>query len=116
LPVCQTVGVPLVYDVHHHRCLPDGLSETVATARALATWKRQPLFHVSSPLTPWGHGNPRNHHDFIDIADVPESWCGMDITIDVEAKAKELAVLRLMAEVAGRGSAARQTKDGAAGD
>jgi UV DNA damage repair endonuclease len=40
----------------------------------------------------------------------------MDITIDVEAKAKELAVLRLMAEVAGRGSAARQTKDGAAGD
>lgn len=116
LPVCQAVGVPLVYDVHHHRCLPDGLSEAAATARALATWNREPLFHVSSPLRPWGHGNPRNHHDFIDIADVPESWRGMDITIDVEAKAKEVAVLRLMTEIAASGATARQTGAGAAGE
>ena len=25
-PLCRRAGVPLVYDVHHHRCLPDGLS------------------------------------------------------------------------------------------
>lgn len=106
LAVCQTAGIPLVYDVHHHRCLPDGLSEAAATAMALTTWNREPLFHVSSPLTPWGQGNPRNHHDFIDIADVPESWRGMDITIDVEAKAKELAVLQLMAAIAASSASA----------
>ena len=105
LPVCQTTRVPLVYDVHHHRCLPDGLSEAAATEAALGTWKREPLFHVSSPLSPWGRGTPRQHHDFVDIADVPESWRRMQITIDVEAKAKELAVLRLMAEVAAWASA-----------
>ncbi len=26
LPLCRTEGVPLVYDAHHHRCLPDNLS------------------------------------------------------------------------------------------
>jgi UV DNA damage endonuclease len=106
LPVCHAAGVPLVYDVHHHRCLPDGLCQAAATEAALGTWKREALFHVSSPLSPWGHGTPRHHHDFIDIADVPECWRRMKITIDVEAKAKELAVLRLMAEVAAWASTA----------
>ena len=26
LPVCRAEGLPLVYDVHHHRCNPDGMS------------------------------------------------------------------------------------------
>ncbi|MFO7896689.1 MAG: UV DNA damage repair endonuclease UvsE, partial [Candidatus Cloacimonadales bacterium] len=26
LPLCQKLQIPLVYDVHHHRCLPDELS------------------------------------------------------------------------------------------
>ena len=26
LPVCEKLSIPLVYDVHHHRCKPDGLS------------------------------------------------------------------------------------------
>ena len=31
--------------------------------------------------------------------DFPESWLKLDITLDVEAKAKELAVLKLMQEI-----------------
>ena len=34
LPVCTEMKVPLVYDVHHHRCLPDGLSVEAATEKA----------------------------------------------------------------------------------
>ena len=34
LPVCAAAGVPMVYDVHHHRCLPDGLTVAEATERA----------------------------------------------------------------------------------
>jgi len=97
LPLCQREQVPLVYDVHHHRCLPDGVSIEEASALAQATWPREPLFHISSPLEGWDGPAPRRHHDFIDPADVPTDWIGQAITVEVEAKAKEIAVLRLAA-------------------
>jgi UV DNA damage endonuclease len=95
LPVCGETGVPLVYDVHHHRCLPDGLSVAEATGRARATWRTEPLFHLSSPLEGWSGPKPERHHDYIDAADFPEEWLGWPLTVEVEAKAKELAVARL---------------------
>ena len=101
LTVCTATGVPLVYDVHHHRCLPDGMSLEEITQAAMSTWHREPLFHLSSPLNGWGTGPCRPHHDFIDPADFPNCWRNLDITVDVEAKAKELAVLKLKADLAG---------------
>ncbi len=95
LPLCRAEGLPLVYDVHHHRVHPDGMSIEEATAQALATWNREPLFHISSPLEGWNGPRPRRHHDFIDIADIPSCWRPLDITVEVEAKAKEVAVLAL---------------------
>jgi UV DNA damage endonuclease len=95
LPVCNQTGVPLVYDVHHHRCLPDGLSVDKATALALQTWQREPVFHLSSPINGW-NGNANNkHHDYIDPEDFPTCWMNLNITVEVEAKAKELAVLKI---------------------
>jgi hypothetical protein len=35
----------------------------------------------------------------VDVADVPASWLRMRVTVDVEAKAKERAVLALMARL-----------------
>ena len=95
LPLCEELGLPLVYDVHHHRCLGDGLDVEAATHHAVKTWDREPLFHVSSPREGWGADNPRPHSDFIDLLDFPSLWDGMTITVEVEAKAKELAVLSL---------------------
>jgi UV DNA damage endonuclease len=93
LPLCERLGLPLVYDVHHHRCKGDGLSVGEATARAAATWgAREPYFHISSPREGWKSGDPRPHADYIDPADVPREWLGMRVTVDVEAKAKERAV------------------------
>lgn len=103
LPVCEQLDIPLVYDVHHHRCNPDGFPVEEATRRALATWRRQgreAWFHISSPRTGWGEGNPKLHADYIDPGDFPDCWRELDVTIDVEAKAKELAVLRLMKDLA----------------
>lgn len=95
LPLCREIGIPLVYDVHHHRCLPDGLSIEEATDKSLTTWNREPLFHISSPLEGWQGPKPKRHHDFISIKDFPPCWEGRELTIEVEAKAKELAVLKL---------------------
>ena len=95
MPVCRQTGVPLVYDVHHHRCLPDGNRVEETTAAVLATWKREPLFHLSSPLNGWEKGPCQPHHDFIDPPDFPDCWRNLDLTVEVEAKAKEVAVLQL---------------------
>jgi len=94
--LCERTGVPLVYDVHHHRCLPDGLSVAEASELAFGTWgEREPYAHISSPRDGWESPNPRAHADYIDPADFPVFWLGRSITVDVEAKAKERAVLAL---------------------
>lgn len=96
LPVCRAEGIPLVFDVHHHRCNPDALSVGEATASAAQTWRgREPWMHLSSPAAGWSSSDPRSHADFIAPADVPREWLGSTATVDVEAKQKELAVLRL---------------------
>jgi UV DNA damage endonuclease len=95
-PLCSRLGVPLVYDVHHHRCRPDGLSVEDATELAASTWGgREQWCHISSPKDGWGAPNPRAHADYIDAADFPDAWRSRTLTIDVEAKAKERAVLAL---------------------
>jgi UV DNA damage endonuclease len=99
LPLCRAEGIPLVYDVHHHRCNPDELSEEEATEQALATWDREPLLHISSPLEGWRGPRPERHHDFIDVQDFPKCWQELNATVEVEAKAKELAVLKLRREL-----------------
>jgi UV DNA damage endonuclease len=109
LPVCRDTGVPLVYDVHHHRVLPDGLSVEEATRAALATWRREPLFHVSSPIEGWKGKDSNRHHDYITPADVPVCWLVLrrNLTVEVEAKAKEIAVLRLKRALERRGARIR---------
>lgn len=99
LPFCREHKLPLVYDVHHHRCLPDGLGVEEATRLALQTWDREPLFHLSSPKFGWRGSDPRPHHDYIDIKDVPACWRGLGLTVEVEAKAKELAIKKLRAQL-----------------
>jgi UV DNA damage endonuclease len=97
LPLCEQLELPLIYDVHHHRCNPDRLSIEQATELAAQTWRgREPWVHLSSPALGWKGSDPRPHADYIDPKDVPRSWLDRNVTIDVEAKAKELAVLRLL--------------------
>jgi UV DNA damage endonuclease len=82
--------------VHHHRCNADALDVDEATRRAAATWgAREPYFHVSSPRAGADGVDLRPHADYVDPGDVPELWQTMRLTVDVEAKAKERAVIAL---------------------
>lgn len=100
LPLCQELHIPLVYDAHHHRCLRDELSIEQASDLAYATWNREPLFHISSPMEGWSGPKTYRHHDFIDLNDFPRYWLHYSaLTVDIEAKAKEAAVLRIIEEL-----------------
>lgn len=106
LSFCERLSIPLVYDVHHHRCNPDGLSVEAATMLAGNIWQalgREQYCHLSSPRNGWQGGDPKPHADYIEPADFPACWLEREMTVDLEAKAKELAVVRLMAELKGDG-------------
>ena len=103
LPLAREFGVPLVYDAHHHRCNPDGLSVEEATERAAETWGgREPWAHIASPRDGWSAANPRPHAPRVAVEDFPESWLGRRMTVDVEAKDKELAVRALRGDLLAR--------------
>jgi UV DNA damage endonuclease len=100
MPVCAELNIPLVYDVHHHRCNPDNMSIAEATEQCLDSWQKsgrgEAYLHLSSPREGWAARNPKPHADMIDFDDFPQLWLDLNATIDIEAKAKEEAVLEIM--------------------
>jgi len=94
--LCLRSRVPLVYDVHHHRCNPDGLDVETATNLSTETWRgREPWMHLATARDGATAANPRPHADYIDPADFPGEWVNRTITVDVEAKAKDAAIVAL---------------------
>jgi UV DNA damage endonuclease len=83
------IGIPIVFDYHHHQFCTGGLTEEEALKLAATTWPDgiTQEVHYSEPK----EGNkPQAHADY--IKQLPETY-GLDIDIMVEAKAKELAIL-----------------------
>lgn len=86
--------VPITFDYFHHEFHLDGLLPSEAAHLAASTWKTHtPLFHYSESkyINENVNCNHRAHADYVfnKIDDF-----GMTLDIDLEAKAKELAVLR----------------------
>ena len=92
---CKT-NVPIVFDYHHHTFNTGDMSEYDALRLAMSTWPAgiRPVVHYSESKSLHESNssiNPRAHSDYIDnFIDTYD----LDIDIMVEAKAKELAVLR----------------------
>ena len=113
-------GLPLVLDTLHHRCCgPPEITLVNALASALATWPadRRPKIHVSSPRTavrrtmrdgrvrlqmplPNQHSDFIHPFEFIDLLRGAAAAGLRDFDIMLEAKAKDLALLRLREQVA----------------
>ena len=127
LELHERTGLKVVWDILHHHCNdPDGIPDREALERALATWPDgvTPKIHFSSPKTAmeerrkrvgrrversWVLPQLRAHADVIDpIAFehfLRETASGLDFDVMLEAKAKDLALLRLREQIAARGLA-----------
>ena len=116
----KRTGIRLVLDVLHHRCLnPSRLPTTEALALALGSWPRdeRPKIHFSSPRTELRRSVrqgalhlqlplPNQHSDFIHPFEFIDFMQGAreaglpPFDIMLEAKAKELALVRLRQQLA----------------
>lgn len=95
--VYSVVGIPIVFDYHHHQFCTGGLSEQQALELAMSTWPSHivPTVHYSESREVHDNsGDPTPAHSFI-IHDTPDTY-GHHIDIMVEAKGKELAILPFM--------------------
>ena len=96
--VYKRIGVPIVFDYHHHKFCDGGLGEQEALELAISTWPEgiTPATHYSeSRREEQGDDTIRvqAHSDY--IYDKIDTY-GNDIDIMVEAKRKELAVQRYL--------------------
>lgn len=105
LKLCQQLGVPMVLDVHHHRCQheeSDNLAELLP--QIVQTWANTdlvPKVHMSSPK---GAKDFRSHADNIKLEDLLPflnlmGELNQDVDIMLEAKHKDEAVFQLMKEL-----------------
>jgi UV DNA damage endonuclease len=125
LGLAERIGRPVVWDILHHHCNdPDRIPDAEALALAAATWPEgvTPKVHFSSPRTAVQERTRRvgrrverslalpplrAHADMVDpitfehfLTDVV---AGRDVDVMLEAKAKDLALLRLREQLAARG-------------
>lgn len=89
------IKTPITFDYFHHQFHTDGLSTQHAAELAAGTWPEHitPLFHYSESknVNEKVKGNPRAHADYVFS---PIDDFGLQIDVDLEAKAKELALFK----------------------
>lgn len=87
--------IPITFDYFHHEFHPDGLTANEAAHLARTSWEGSitPLFHYSESknLNENVNGNPRAHADYV-FSRIDDF--GLTLDIDLEAKAKELALFK----------------------
>jgi UV DNA damage endonuclease len=86
------IGIPIVFDQHHFNYGPQDQTMEEALKLAHSTWTTRPLTHMSSS---------KQIEDFKGIATAHADYIyeeiktfGLDFDVEIEAKAKDLAVLK----------------------
>lgn len=90
----ERIGIPIVFDYHHHKFCTGDLSEEEALKLAASTWGDiKPVVHYSESKSLHENNEslkPQAHSDY--ISDYIDTY-GIDVDIMIEAKAKELTLL-----------------------
>ncbi|GIQ79603.1 UV-endonuclease UvdE [Kipferlia bialata] len=100
----KPTGIPIVFDYHHHWCNPGDQTEEDALKLAAKTWvdsgARQ-LCHMSSSKLKYEDETATSHRNHSDYLYSRVDPYGLDIDVEIEAKAKEKAYMRYMEEFEG---------------
>lgn len=93
--VYQDLGVPIVFDIHHHNFNTGGMSHNEAMKLAISSWPKniRPVVHYSESKSIHENNSKiklQAHSDF--ISDFIQTYDN-DVDVMIEAKAKELALL-----------------------
>lgn len=94
--IYKRISIPIVFDQHHFKygTQEQNIEESLKTA--LSTWKTKPLTHISSSkCIEDSNSTPTAHADF--IYDEILTF-NMEFDIEIEAKKKDLALLRYRKE------------------
>ena len=104
LYLCEKLGIPLVFDYHHHLAHHQNPNWEVHWVRILNTWSHSPLpikMHISSPKSKDAF---RHHSDYVDVDmfftflnEIKGSTSQIDCMI--EAKKKDAALFTLIEEI-----------------
>jgi len=94
----ERIGIPIVFDYHHHKFCTGDLTEQEALELAMSTWPDDivPVVHYSESRSKEQLDEtirPQAHSDL--IKQLPNTY-GNDVDIMVEAKHKELAIQGFM--------------------
>lgn len=90
--VYKQIGIPIVFDQHHYNYGDKEQTMKEALELAISTWKTKALTHMSSPKTIEDpKGLVTAHADY--IYERIETF-GLDFDCEIEAKAKDLAVIK----------------------
>jgi len=93
--VYQDIGIPIVFDIHHHNFNTGGMDHSEAMKLACSTWPKgiRPIVHYSESKALHENNNKiklQAHSDYIsDFIQTHDN----DVDVMIEAKAKELALL-----------------------
>ena len=97
MQIHNTIGIPIVFDYHHHKFCTGDLSEEDALRLATSTWGTvTPVVHYSESKALHENDSkikPQAHSDYIDT--LPNTY-GLDVDIMLETKQKELALLKVI--------------------
>ena len=91
----ERIGIPIVFDYHHHKFCTGDMTEQEALELAISTWPKgiTPVVHYSESKALHESNDklkPQAHSDY--IKEIPNIY-GNKVDIMVEAKAKELSIL-----------------------
>jgi len=91
----ERIGIPIVFDYHHHKFCTGDMTEQEALELAISTWPKgiTPVVHYSESKALHESNDklkPQAHSDY--IKEIPNTY-GNKVDIMVEAKAKELSIL-----------------------
>ena len=94
----ERIGIPIVFDMHHHKFCNGGLSEKEALDLAVSTWPDsiKPVVHYSESKSEHEDDDSirkQAHSDYIN--NLPPTY-GYNLDLMVEAKAKEKAILNFL--------------------